>query len=181
MTRTLKSCGLAMALVWLLAACSESRYRAYEGHVCSTSSRDPIQHSCDRTFADLICISTYKVATTDAYVCRVACTTQSDCRAAGLVCCAGKAPPNIYGATRGCTVREKCETDPAALLQPTGGGRDASADGASNMSDTGAMAPDAPAVDPDAPAVVPDAAGSEDVLNTNISPSSGNDVDSEGA
>ena len=104
MTGMLKAVAAVLAVLPLLAAgCFSSSTRAFEGEACSPTSGGSSYARCDRTFANLICITTDKVKTTDAYVCRVACTQNSDCANSGGVCCKGPVIENIYGATRGCT------------------------------------------------------------------------------
>lgn len=144
MTRLLKNYGMALALATLAAGCTEASTKSYDGQVCTTNGNSSIQYTCDRTFSNLICISTYQVAGTESYVCRVACNNHSDCPIAGDVCCSGKAVSNAFNATKGCTPRNRCETDPIALLPSDAGATDA---GGGN--DSGSPAPDAAEPSPD--------------------------------
>lgn len=113
--------------------CSEVRTLAFEGQGCSRSTSMSPYYACDQARTDLIYISTYKVGErmTQAFVCRNACTTQSDCANLTDVCCEGEVVSNPFRATKGCVPVDKCQTDPGALLGRDAGASDARPDGAS--------------------------------------------------
>ncbi len=128
MTRLLKNYGVVLALAVFAAGCSEVSTKSYDGQVCTAKGSDSVQYTCDRTVSDLICIATYAVGGVDGYVCRRACDNHGDCPIVGDVCCSGKAVSNSFNATKGCTPRNRCQTDPIALLPSDAGTADAGGD-----------------------------------------------------
>lgn len=130
MTQSLKVVAVVAAALCALSACSEVRTQAFEGQGCSRSTSMSPYYACDQSRVDLICIATYTVGErmTDAYVCRLACTNNSDCPSATDVCCAGDVVANPFSATKACVPRAKCQTDPSALITPDGGAADARVD-----------------------------------------------------
>lgn len=115
MTQLVKFVALASVGI-ALVSCSNVETESREGQYCSRDRNESPQYVCDLTTTDLICIATYRKGPTDAYVCRRACTTNSEC--GSDVCCAGMAVANAFNATRGCVPRSLCQTDPAALVTP---------------------------------------------------------------
>jgi hypothetical protein len=162
---------LGAGLVSLSAGCTQTRYRSGEGQYCSTNEDEDPHYSCVRS-QDLVCISTYSVQVLadggqaesrfrDLYLCRLSCSPNEGCPAAGDVCCPGK----IYGRTYNnsmyaCVPEANCET---LTGEPDAGPRpDASADrGGDGAGSRDAPGPADAAGTGDAPAGA-DAAGPAD-------------------
>jgi hypothetical protein len=136
--------------------CSKSEIRAYEGHMCSTSSSDDPLLTCSPAY-DLVCIATYTVMVLDpkeaakfpnglrpVYLCRLACSTNADCTQAGDICCNGTIHGKDYGKKAGCVPAGYCDE-----MRRLDGGLGPSPDTGATTPDAGA-APDTGA--PDAPA-----------------------------
>jgi len=148
------------------SGCSKAQIRAYESHACSTNGDDDPLYVCSPAF-DLVCINTYHVMVTNpqeakkfdgglrpVYVCRLACSTKTDCPQAGDVCCEGAIYGKDYGKKAGCAPAGLCES--MRITEEDGGnmgtpppdtGTAPSDAGADAARDAGApdTAPDAPA------------------------------------
>jgi hypothetical protein len=112
--------GTSLKLAVLVSAaavlgCSQTRGTSSEGVVCSTSEDADPHFTCDIEYADLVCIYTYKVADTKAFVCRVACDSNDDCPDSADICCQGEIYGETFGKMKGCVPSlgmNFCQTDP---------------------------------------------------------------------
>ena len=111
----------------LFAACGKTVFKSHEGQFCSSDEGHDPFYECTRMF-DFVCINTYSVAiqgaaaneanTQPVWLCRLACSDNTDCMVTGDVCCQGP----IYGLDRGvsaaCVPRDRCNSLPPPDAAP---------------------------------------------------------------
>jgi hypothetical protein len=128
---------LAIAGLLGAAGCGKSTIREYEAQACSTNQSDDPFLVCSPAY-DLVCITTHTVLVTNpkeaqkwdgglrpVWVCRIACSADTDCIQGGDVCCPGMIYGKDYGKKAGCVPRGMCEAlrnsmDAAAPPNPDG-------------------------------------------------------------